>query len=87
MDGGHSHGVVGRDDELAVIEAFVAGLGRGPSALVLAGEAGIGKTSLWRAAVDAASYRDGWALTCRGVEVEASLSFSWAVGVAGAGAR
>ena len=76
MDGVHAHGVVGRDVELAVIDEFVAGLGRGPSALVLAGEAGIGKTSLWRAAVDAARHRDGWVLTCRGVEAEASLSFS-----------
>jgi AAA ATPase domain len=76
MDGAHAHGVVGRDVELAVIDEFVAGLERGPSALVLAGEAGIGKTSLWRAAVDAARHRDGWALTCRGVEPEASLSFS-----------
>jgi hypothetical protein len=36
--------LVGRDDELASIDAFVADLGRGPGALVLAGEAGIGKT-------------------------------------------
>ncbi len=57
MDGVHAHGVVGRDVELAVIDEFVAGLERGPSALVLAGEAGIGKTSLWRAAVDAARHR------------------------------
>ena len=76
MDGVQAHGVVGRDVELAVIDEFVAGLGRGPSALVLAGEAGIGKTSLWRAAVDAARHGDGWVLTCRGVEAEASLSFS-----------
>ena len=76
MDGAHAHGFFGRDVELAVIDEFVEGLERGPSALVLAGEAGIGKTSLSRSAVDAARDREAWALTCRGVEADASLSFS-----------
>ena len=58
------------------VEAFVAGVERGPSALVVAGEAGIGKTVLWRAGVEAARLRYGCVLTCRGVEAEASLSFS-----------
>ncbi len=68
--------LVGRDDELASIEAFVADLERGPSALVLVGEAGIGKTILWSAGVEAARQSGGCVLTCRGVEAEASLSFS-----------
>jgi predicted ATPase len=51
MDGGRTDGsvLVGRDDELGSIDAFVADVARGPCALVLAGEAGIGKTALWRA--------------------------------------
>jgi hypothetical protein len=68
--------LVGRDDELASIDVFVADLGRGPCGLGLAGEAGIGKTVLWRAGVDGARHRHGCVLTCRGVEAEASLSFS-----------
>jgi DNA-binding CsgD family transcriptional regulator len=68
--------LVGRDDELASIGAFVAGAGRGPCALVLCGEAGIGKTVLWEAGVEAATRRFGRVLTCRGVEAEAALSFA-----------
>ena len=59
-----------------LIEAFVADLESGPSALVLVGEAGIGKTILWSAGVEAARQSGGCVLTCRGVEAEASLSFS-----------
>ena len=51
MDGVHAHGVVGRDVELAVIDEFVGEVGGGPIALVLAGEAGIGKTVLLEAGV------------------------------------
>jgi DNA-binding CsgD family transcriptional regulator len=78
MDGADTDGsvLVGRDVELGAIEAFVAGVARGPQALVVAGEAGIGKTALWRAGVEAARLRHGCVLTCRGVEAEAFLSFS-----------
>jgi hypothetical protein len=48
----------------------------GPHALVLSGEAGIGKTVLWDAGVEEARARFGDVLTCRGVEAEASLSFA-----------
>jgi tetratricopeptide (TPR) repeat protein len=40
--------VLGRDAELSVVEAFLAGLSSGPSALVLAGPAGMGKTTVLR---------------------------------------
>ena len=46
--------VVGRDEELGVVESFVGEIGGGPIALVLAGEAGIGKTVLWEAGVTGA---------------------------------
>jgi DNA-binding CsgD family transcriptional regulator len=46
--------VVGRPRELEQIEAFVRGGREGFAALVLEGEAGAGKTTLWRAGVAAA---------------------------------
>jgi hypothetical protein len=46
--------VVGREHELAIVQAFNAGLDAGSSALVLEGEAGVGKTTLWLAGGDAA---------------------------------
>jgi DNA-binding CsgD family transcriptional regulator len=44
--------LVGRDAELRQTEAFGRSLADGGAALVLAGGAGIGKTALWRAAID-----------------------------------
>ena len=68
--------VLGRDRELGAIDAFLTDLGRGPAALVLTGEAGIGKSVLLNSGVAAAETRYGQVLTCRGVEAEASLSFT-----------
>ena len=68
--------VIGRDQELAAIEGFLAEVEQGPAALVLSGEAGIGKTILWEAAVEAASERFDRVLSCRGVEAEAAFAFS-----------
>jgi ATP/maltotriose-dependent transcriptional regulator MalT len=68
--------IVGRETELETIVAFLADVERGPAALVLSGEAGIGKTILWEATVEDARSRFGSVLTCRGVEAEASLSFA-----------
>jgi hypothetical protein len=68
--------VIGREDELAAIEAFLAGAERGPAALVLEGEPGIGKTILWEAGVQRAESRSARVLACRGLEAEASLSFA-----------
>ena len=45
--------IVGRDEELAPDRAFLDRTDdQGPSALVLEGEAGIGKSTLWRAGVE-----------------------------------
>ena len=68
--------VIGRDEELAAIEAFLADVERGPTALVLSGEPGIGKTILWEAGVEEARQRVGRVLVARGNEAEASLSFA-----------
>ena len=49
---GMSSEIVGREEELGYLHAFVDQAGRGPSALVLEGEAGIGKSTLWLAGVE-----------------------------------
>jgi DNA-binding CsgD family transcriptional regulator len=68
--------VIGREEELGAIRAFLAEVEKGPSALVLSGEAGIGKTLLWGAGVAEAEKSFGRVLACHGVEAEASLSFA-----------
>ncbi len=68
--------VIGRDDELGSIEAFLAGIEQGPRALVLAGEAGVGKTILWEAGVEEAEQRFGCVLAHQSAEAEALLSFT-----------
>jgi hypothetical protein len=47
--------IIGREGELGVVEAFLAGLSSGPAALVLAGPAGVGKTTLLEAGLDRAA--------------------------------
>lgn len=67
-------GVVGRDEELAAVAGF---LGEDfPAALLLAGEAGIGKTTVWRAGLEEARRRSVRTLVCRPAESEAQLSFA-----------
>ena len=69
-------GIIGREEELGAIRAFLADIEHGPGALLLSGEAGIGKTSLWADGVEAAERDGAHVLECRGVEAEASLSFA-----------
>jgi ATP/maltotriose-dependent transcriptional regulator MalT len=68
--------IIGREEELAAIEAFLGRIEEGPGSLVISGEPGIGKTILWENGVAEAGRRFGEVLTCRGVEAEASLSFA-----------
>jgi ATP/maltotriose-dependent transcriptional regulator MalT len=68
--------VIGREQELDSIRAFLAEVEQGPTALVLSGEAGIGKTTLWETGVEEARERFARVLTCRGVEAEASYAFA-----------
>ena len=68
--------VIGRDEELGAIQVFLDRVADGPRALVLSGEAGIGKTILWHVGVEEARERLDRVLICRGVEAEASLSFT-----------
>jgi hypothetical protein len=43
------HGIVGRESELARVRSFIGSVSEGPSALLLEGAAGIGKSTLWHA--------------------------------------
>src|SRR5438045_1909836 len=64
----------GREAELAAIAAFLDG--GSLRALVLEGEAGIGKTTLWREGLRLAEERDYRVLACAAASAEAHLPFS-----------
>src|SRR5919198_6395286 len=66
--------VVGRDHELASVEAFLAD--SHARVLLIEGEAGIGKTTLWRAAVHAARGRGYRVLASSASGSETQLSFT-----------
>jgi DNA-binding CsgD family transcriptional regulator len=68
--------IIGRQRELGVAAEFAAGLERGPVGLVFAGEAGIGKTTIWQQAVDAARDSSVTVLSARPAEAEAGLGFA-----------
>jgi DNA-binding CsgD family transcriptional regulator/DNA polymerase III delta prime subunit len=68
-------GVIGRKDELSSIEMFLEQVEVGHAGLVFSGEPGIGKTTLWEAALDHARREDMQVLSCRCLKSEASLSF------------
>ncbi|HEX5148384.1 MAG TPA: AAA family ATPase [Candidatus Limnocylindrales bacterium] len=69
-------GVIGRDDELAVLRAFLAAGAESPRALVLMGEPGIGKTALWEAGMETAQEQGVRVLFTRSSQGEAQLSFA-----------
>lgn len=69
--------VVGRERELSSLEKFLDGVPEGPVGLLIEGEVGIGKTTLWKdAAAAAARERSYRVLVCRPVESETQLAFS-----------
>ena len=67
--------ILGRDEELAVVHRFFDRDSDGPRALLLEGDAGIGKSTIWREAVRIASAK-GSVLASRAAEIEAKLSFT-----------
>ncbi|HZP72978.1 MAG TPA: AAA family ATPase [Gaiellaceae bacterium] len=69
---GHGE-VVGRDDEIRAVAAFVDGCPDGPGSLVLEGPAGIGKTTLWHAGVARAEANGVRVLTARPAATEAGF--------------
>jgi len=68
--------IVGRAEEISVLERFADDLGRGPHAVVLTGAAGIGKTTLWAAGIAAASRRGFRVLSCRPAAAEVRLGYA-----------
>ncbi len=69
-------GVIGRNEELALIGSFLDEINDGPAALLFTGAAGAGKTTLWKQGVAAARERGWRVLTAQPVESETKLSFT-----------
>jgi DNA-binding CsgD family transcriptional regulator len=67
--------ILGRQPELDAIRAFFERSRSGPRALLLEGEAGIGKTTLWHEALRVARGH-GAVLSSRAAEAETSFSFA-----------
>jgi DNA-binding CsgD family transcriptional regulator len=68
--------IVGRDHELAQLGDLVGGLDSGPGVLLLEGEAGIGKTTIWDAGLDAAAAAGARVLAARAAQAEMPLAFT-----------
>ena len=68
--------IVGRDAELASVREFVASVSDGAAALVLQGEAGVGKTTVWAAGVDEAEAAGLRVARASPAEGETALSYS-----------
>ena len=67
--------IVGRDEELAAVECFLDDPD-GATVLLVEGEAGIGKTTVWNAAVGLGARRSFRLRTCRAANSEARLSYA-----------
>ena len=68
--------VFGRDRELASIDEFVRRSAPMPATLLIRGDAGIGKTTLWRRAHDVGRERSFLVLACSPAQAESELSFA-----------
>jgi AAA ATPase-like protein len=66
--------IVGREEELASVRAFVERAEDRLAALLLEGNAGIGKSTLWLAGVEHAGSRGAGVLSCRLAEAERGLA-------------
>src|SRR5918996_4840666 len=73
---GSAVGIVGREDELEAVAASLRRLAGGPVAVVLEGEAGIGKTTIWRSGVKHAEAAGLAVLAAAPSEAERDLSFA-----------
>jgi DNA-binding CsgD family transcriptional regulator len=68
--------LIGREDELEEVAAFLGDPRRLESALLLEGEPGIGKTMLWRRGIVDAEQRGYRVLSCTPAEAEAGLAYA-----------
>jgi DNA-binding CsgD family transcriptional regulator len=68
--------VIGRESELAILHRFLDSIPTGPSALLLSGDPGIGKTTVWKEGLAGAQLRRYRTLSCRPVEAETRLSYA-----------
>ena len=68
-------GLVGRDAEIAKIWAFLSAASGAPATLVITGDAGIGKTMVWRHVLQAAGCSSR-VLSCQPTPTERPLAFS-----------
>ena len=69
-----SGATIGRDAELDSVYAFLDRVVEGPTALVLEGTAGIGKSTIWSAGVEAARERGMCVLVSRPAELDRGLA-------------
>ncbi len=75
--------IVGREQELGVIRRFLTDAGERSHALHLHGEAGIGKSTLWHAAVDEARALGHRVVVTRPTQAEARLPFAGLIDLVG----
>ena len=68
--------VIGRESELAILHRFLDSIPTGPSALVLSGDPGIGKTTVWKEGLAGALHQRYLTLSCGPVEAETRLSYA-----------
>lgn len=68
--------IVGRERELGSLRAWLDRAGEGPRALVLEGSAGIGKSTLWLAALELARARGFRVVSSRPAEAERGYAFA-----------
>jgi DNA-binding CsgD family transcriptional regulator len=68
--------LVGREAELDRILAFLGRRDELPAGLLLEGQAGAGKTTLWRAGIEAAAESGYRVLACRAAGAEVQLSYA-----------
>ncbi|HKV87344.1 MAG TPA: ATP-binding protein, partial [Candidatus Dormibacteraeota bacterium] len=68
--------VIGRDSELSVVDRWLAGPAAGPFALIIEGEAGVGKTTVWRHAIQSAEAAGMRVLRCQAAESELKLGYT-----------
>ena len=67
---------MGREPELAVLQRFLDSIPSAPSALLLSGDPGIGKTTVWKEGLADALLRDYRILSCGPIEAETRLSYA-----------